>query len=367
MNYKEYIFKSVLDKLYNYRLHKIQQHVNDQLHLPLRSFKDQMLTEAEKNEIFAIWGRFKVDFSLLHFQMYKKLGTFNPYFVPCDIYYPLILNVINSLDYRLAFSHKGLYPVFYEGLKRPSTAVYSIEGKCFGPDNKIIPTDALESFVFREDLVVKPTLGYCGHGFRVIDNEKDRLPLLIKEYKGNFIVQEKLKQSPKTAIFNDSSLNTFRICSLLLNGKVSVSNITLKFGGKGSLVDNFAGGGSSVGFTPDGQIYDYGYDGNMEKIYTYGDGKPLKGVRIDEVKDIVDFVKENHQHYLPLVGFVGWDVALDADNKPVMIEVNTTIPGVTVDQVVTNVPSFGDRTEEVIDFVLKRKPRLHIPYNKWFW
>ena len=367
MNYKEYLLKSVLSRLYNYRLHKIQKQINANAHPPLDNFKDIILTEEEKRQIYSVWGRMKIDFSLDYFKIFKHYGFFSPFFVTNDILYPWILNVLNPLDFRSAFNHKGLYPVFYEGMRRPETAVYCINGQCYGPDNKAIGSRCLESFTFTGDWIVKPTLDHGGNGFRVIDNDKDRLPLLIKEYKGDFIVQEKLKQSPKTAVFNDSSLNTFRVTSLFLNDKVSVPSIIFKYGKKGALVDNVAAGsGTVVGLTTDGQFLDSAFNYLFDKVHTYADGKPLKDVRIDEVKDIVDFVRENHQRYLPSMGVVGWDMALDVDNKPVMIEVNTLYPGILLVQLANKTPIMGERTEEVIDVVCKCRPQLEIPYNRWF-
>ena len=70
----------------------------------------------------------------------------------------------------------------------------------------------------------------------------------------DIIVQEVVEQSPSTARFNPSSLNTFRITSLNINGRTSICSRTLKMGAPGNIVDNIggAGGGLMAGVSAEG-------------------------------------------------------------------------------------------------------------------
>lgn len=51
--------------------------------------------------------------------------------------------------------------------------------------------------------------------------------------------------------------------------------------------------------------------------------------------------------------FIGWDVCFNEKNEPVIIELNSSQPGVFGEQICTG-PIFGVRTQEVIDYC-KRK------------
>ena len=57
------------------------------------------------------------------------------------------------------------------------------------------------------------------------------------------MIQECLHQHPVMAQFNESSINSFRITTLLLNGRFTVCSIILRFGRKGMKIDNWGAGG----------------------------------------------------------------------------------------------------------------------------
>ena len=65
----------------------------------------------------------------------------------------------------------------------------------------------------------------------------DSIKEVISSYNGDYVIQEVLKQSNITSKFNPTSLNTFRISTLLLNGEFSVLTAMLRFGKEGSIVD----------------------------------------------------------------------------------------------------------------------------------
>ena len=58
------------------------------------------------------------------------------------------------------------------------------------------------------------------------------------------------------------------------------------------------------------------------------------------------------QLMIPNIGIVGWDVALDSNDNPLLIEVNIGGPGILYEQLCTG-PIFGERTQEVIEYCKK--------------
>lgn len=60
--------------------------------------------------------------------------------------------------------------------------------------------------------------------------------------RNDFVVQECLRQHPSTAAFNPTSVNTFRVTTLYLNGRFSVLSIIFRMGKDGMKVDNWGGG-----------------------------------------------------------------------------------------------------------------------------
>lgn len=74
-------------------------------------------------------------------------------------------------------------------------------------------------------------------------------------------------------------------------------------------------------------------------------------IKLPEVKILMDFAVNAHRLYLPAMGQVAWDLALDENCEPILIEVNLGWPGVIFDQMANGKPLFGSRTEEIIEYV----------------
>ena len=125
-----------------------------------------------------------------------------------------------------------------------------------------------------------------------------------------------------------------------------------------NVIDNGIAGNIFIGVNEDGSFEEFGYDKWMNFHYKSDTGVVFKDAKIEEIKELIAFVKDTHVHYLPQCGFVGWDVTFDENQKPLLIEVNLFSPGIYIEQLSAHKPIFGDRTEEVIDFVMKHRPNL---------
>lgn len=165
-----------------------------------------------------------------------------------------------------------------------------------------------------------------------------------------------MEQSEKTARFNPSSLNTFRVSTLNINGVVSVCSVIFRCGRGHVDVDNVGAGGFAVGVDSNGYFMEYAYDNRYRKHYETETGVSFKGYHVDEVVDIIELAKKAHEKYLPVCGFAGWDFAIDKMGLPVLIEVNLEFPGIQMEQLCIAKPIFGERTDEVIEWVKRHPP-----------
>ncbi len=77
-------------------------------------------------------------------------------------------------------------------------------------------------------------------------------------------------------------------------------------------------------------------------------------MKIEKVSEIADQMAFFHRRYMPSMGIVGWDVALDVNNQPIVIEANIINPGILFTQLANSTPIFGERTEEVVQYVVKK-------------
>lgn len=320
----------------------------------IKSIVLQKLTSGEMNQLKEQWGRLGLSIYPDFYEMYKSIDKFNVQYLSDDIYYPYILKVLNPQEYSVAFSHKGYYDIHFKGVHMPKTFLKSINGVYYNESYKPVSKERALAICreINDDFIIKPTIDTStGKNVEKADASSD-LEALFQKMGADFVVQELVKQSSQTSRFNPNSLNTFRITSLYLNGKVHIASIVFRFGRPGSHVDNLGAGGIIIGVKEDGQFYEFGYDNKYNKYYSSGE-YTFKDIVIPEVKQLVDFVLQNHPKYLPNMGIVGWDLALDGNNAPILIEVNLKYPGIQFEQLCVAKPLFGNRTDEVIDYVIK--------------
>ena len=76
----------------------------------------------------------------------------------------------------------------------------------------------------------------------------------------------------------------------------------------------------------------------------------LDGYKIPSFEKAVDAVRNLH-YQIPHFDLIGWDIAIDADGEPLLIEWNTW-PELSQS---VNGPAFGDYTERVLKEVWTRK------------
>ena len=273
-----------------------------------------------------------------------------------SIMYPNIIRHLNPLDASRVLENKGLYGIYFEKFKRPIEIIKNIRGEFYDTNMHLINKDnALAKIVeYQKPIIIKPIMDtYGGRGIKILHTyTTEELKNTLNEFRQNFVVQEIIKQSEQTKQFNPTSLNTFRIVTLLLNGKLSVLSQAFRCGGKNATVDNAHSGGMFVGINSKGELASATSHHTLTIPYS-PTGLKFSDYKIHHFERILNFALALHE-FLPSCAFAGWDIALDENDDPVLIEVNLDTPGVWLLQVL-NGPIFGDRFEEVIDYVFKRK------------
>ena len=326
------------------------------------------LTPDEIQRVERLWGSLVDVISLKEYEMYKKMCGFDERFLTHFNYLPLIARRLNDYHYTKFFEDKGLLGFLVPNeLKFPICYVRCINGEYYNNEMaQISKYEALNICVKQDSILVKPSKDSSGgKGIRIIRlsecNEKERHNLvldILENYGKDYVLQQVIKQHPLISRFNDTSVNTFRVITLYLNGEFSVLSIILRIGQKGSVVDNLSSGGLMVAIDEDGKMHNEGMTLNLERKKSYN-GIILGEQRIDFMPHILQRIKCAHEKSFPLCKFIGWDVCIDKDGQPIVIEVNSSQPGVRGSQVLTG-PIFGNRTQEVIDYC-KKKPFF---YNK---
>lgn len=312
------------------------------------------LTKEEKKAFYDVWG--KEGWNPVSFEFYKAFGCpFNACYVPND-YYDFAEHVLNLRWSAFFLQHKGNLKYIIPAKNRPVTILQKIDGHIVYEDNtELTQEEALGILSRKAEFVYKIAMGTGGgRGVRKVSPEDN-----IAELFGpnDLIFQEVVRQSSFLAQFNADSVNTFRLLTLNINGNCTLLSSFLRMGAKGSFVDNLcSGGGVLVGISQDGKLSSFGIDKKYQKIYFAPSGLSFSGISIPNWEAIKEKVTGFHKK-IPYANLIGWDITLDESGEPIVIEINLDSAEIEAHQIF-NGPVFGERLQEVKDYIEKRRPML---------
>ena len=294
-----------------------------------------VLYEMEKLSLF--WRQYPVTYFIFHMHLkdfgdYKRMKSF----VTREFY----SNYVGSTDYDILINDKILFHDLCAAYNLPVPKLYFVfrENKFF-LKNRIVDKEEINNLIsnIKDELIfVKRYRGGGGSGVYVFkkgkdgyyDNSNNKLTAdyVAEKYRNiNLLFEKQLQQDSLLASVNPDSINTIRV-QLIENRKREVEIIAaaVRFGRKGSFVDNASQGGIVVSLDiKTCQLGEFGsrlYD--LNKYYKHPDTKvPFKNIRIKEWNDVKDLVYKTAE-YLPYYKGVGFDIAL-TQNGPVIIEINS--------------------------------------------
>lgn len=318
------------------------------------------LTLKEKQDIKRIWGKGREKYYA--FEFYKQFcGTFNPCYVPDD-YYDLAEHVLNLRWAAYFLQHKCNLKYIIPEKNRAKVIVQKIDGHYVLEDNTEISKEAaiirLKEHPCFMRKVARGTGGGKGVKKVILENVKDEACFFDELLQGNDIeFEEIIRQNEFLDQFNADSVNTFRFLTLNINQKCTLLSTFLRMGAKGSYVDNLSGGsGVLVGINNEGYVNSFGIDKSFKKIYHSPMGLEFKGVIVPSFDTITQKIIDFHKK-IPFANLIGWDVTIDKEGNPIVIEVNLDSALIEAHQVF-NGPVFGDRLAEVKEYIENRKPTL---------
>lgn len=177
------------------------------------------------------------------------------------------------------------------------------------------------------DLILKPLDACMGKGIEAVTVPDEQMAREVFDRmvgKGQWIVEERIRQAKAIADWNESCVNTVRFLSFL-NPRTGFNAITPFFrtGRKGAVVDNAGSGGIFANVdVKTGIICTCGIDEMGNRYEEHPDSHlQYEGWQIPQYEQLVAMVKEMHETIMPSHPYVGWDLAL-TDNGWVVIEAN---------------------------------------------
>ncbi len=295
-----------------------------------------VLSKVQKNEIDLWYEKYGLVLNDYYFHRwyYEVTGSFSPSCVPEHVMNSQILNKFNDLRLAKSWADKAYYDRRFRSkcIETPYTLLRNINGIFYDNDYKRLDQKQAAMIMENEGTVLtKPTIE-SGKGRNIrLYSSKEGLKSIIGDYSSNYLIQRVVEQHDELAKFNATSVNTFRIFSWFDGSDVFILAAILRVGMPGSVTDNVSGGGFA--FCVKG-------DGCLKGPALNSKGRPVEGtdnmignpnILVDSYEKTIKAIKELHTD-LPYFGIVAWDIAINKNGSPVLIEYNLQNPGLHVIQ-----------------------------------
>ena len=318
---------------------------------------DQDLTAEQKAEVDAFWGKYKfvADMGYNAWKTYyNRSGIWDPRYVPYYFLKKFIRPTTAPESYIIAFQNKAYLPKLLANAKQPLTIVRRVEGIYYNTRfEKITQDEALDLALARlqeREIVVKPSGLAGGKGVEFFSQATREELAEVFETKGNlFVFQDAIHQHPEMARLNDSTVNTVRLTTLMLDGKFIPLAALVKVGSPKVRVDNYKHGGCLIGVNLDGTAFPWALNVKRERVTALPSGVDLAAgdFKVVPCFDSVLKTAEKAHYDIPMMKLISWDIAIDDVGEAEIIEANFG-GDVRMHQVLTG-PIFGDLTEQVLD------------------
>ena len=297
-----------------------------------------------------------------HQYFYSRTGIYSKKYVPTSEYKNHLIGRLNIYPLHLAYNDKNMTDVTLPHTHQPKIYLKNMGGYYYVDGRAVSEEEALSICSNLGEVIIKPSLTGRGKGVRKITvtngmtnyNNKS-LKEVFDEYFADFLVQKVIHQHPEMSALNPSSINTIRIVSYRNGMDIHIVYTVIRIGRKGMNVDNESAGGISAIIHPDGCIGKYAYGApGVDKVEVTDSGVRLEGYKVPSFDKAQELVKMSHMQ-LPYFNLIGWDIAIEEDGSPIMIELNLN-PDLSQS---ANGPAFGDYTEMILKDAMSRRDTGH--------
>jgi hypothetical protein len=296
-----------------------------------------------------------------HVHHYSSSGHFTKEYIPYNFYHVEIVPRANVHRLQYAFGDKNLCDTLFPGENVVHSVLKNMNGFFYYEGRPVSKDEAVRLCSNLENKIIKPSRYSGGKGIRsftskdgITDLEGKTVELLFKEYNKDFLIQDRVIQHKAMAALNPTSLNTIRILSYRSEMEVLLCNQILRIGKAGALTDNHSAGGVAVAISDEGLLAEEAsFATPVPGVKKTESGVVLKDYKIPSYDKVIELIKRLHL-MLPFFCLVGWDVAIQEDGEPVLIEFNTD-PGLFQD----DFPGLGKYSERIIRELWPRP-------NTWF-
>lgn len=328
-----------------------------------------------EDEFLSKWKVLTPKVNVNSYRFYSQFIGNDPNILPDDLFHSIIDPLLNDKTSLPVYLNKNMYEVLIGKELFPICILRNMNGSYMNRDYQDIElTEELfnQLLICNERLrkqgriIIKPAVETGrGKGVRLFcfqngkwtstDNKELSLSFLNKEYLADFIIQECIEPSEFIKQFNPTSYSTCRIYTYrsVKDGVLHFLGGYLRIGDVGSFKDNIGSGGYAIPIMQDGTLAHFASNGTRNKFTNVnGVDLSLHEYRIPNFDLVLDTAFKGAR-MIPLNRILSFDIILDTNNQPHIIEFNLKCQTITTMQ--TTYKTFlGEYTDEVIDYCKKR-------------
>ena len=324
----------------------------------LPHFPDESILPLQEKAIRTFWKRFTEIETVEWVKYYScRNGTFDTRYIPDGIFYSFIDPYFNNYSFADIFDNKAYYSLIFTDVLKPDILAVKINNVWLDQNYSIISIeDVINRCINEGRAVIKPArCSSGGFGITFWDNSQSFEVLKQSICYGaiDITIQKLICQHDVLNKINDTSVNTIRFMTLLYKNEIFVLSSVLRMGINGARVDNASAGGITCGFLDGGRIKQVAFNKDGVKYDKHPQGTIFSNVIIpgfDKAKKMVCKL----QARFPYCAMISWDIAINRNAEPVLIEANLANGQLDFHQL-NNGPIFGDLTENILNSVFTDK------------
>lgn len=323
------------------------------------------INKSQKEEILKFWNKFHVKVDMRWFDIYNTIYNNRDsdnlkYNLPHDIYYSYIDTYFSDVRRSRACDDKNMYDMYFHDIPQPKTVARRMNGIYMDANYRIISVnDVLDACGDSGRVVIKPSVcSEGGHGIVFWDSAINDISMLMSVLTSadDIIIQETIQQHDTLSLIHACSINTVRIMALIYNDDVHILSSVLRMGIDGSRVDNASSGGIFCGIEDDGRLKNFAYDLNAKFYKRHPQGAIFNEYKIPNFSTCIDIVKKLAPRLAGISKLCSWDLSIDKNGNPLLIEANMSYGGITTHQY-CNGPLFGAHTLEILNMVFNKSKK----------
>lgn len=316
------------------------------------------ISPDKKEEIEVFWNPYKKSWlakkcwDIRWFDIYNRTNIFDydlRKYIPDSYYYCIVDPYFNKPQCATVLDDKNFYDLLFYDIYQPKTIFHKQDNILLNSDYQITSEhEVIKRCEYLGKVIIKPSVNSCaGSGIKVWDASVHDVETLQSFIRNNqsAVCQEYVQQSDFMAQFNPSCVSTLRVITLLFQGEVYVVTAVLIMGGEGAITNHLHRGGIVCGVNETGQLFSTGFDGKLNCYKQHPSGPIFADCVVPNYYKVINLVKSIAPRLCHVAKFISWDITLDKNNEPLLIETNLTWGGSV--QIAAG-PIFGDMTEDVL-------------------